>query len=80
MKTLIIVESPNKAKAVARYAREVLPGTVTARACLGYLRDLPKGRLGVDVKNGFRPDYQVMPNRCGGYFTRPFKILTSGSA
>ncbi len=63
MKTLIIVESPNKAKAVARYAREVLDGSVTARACLGHLRDLPKGQLGVDVQNGFRPDYQVMSNR-----------------
>jgi DNA topoisomerase-1 len=32
-------------------------------ACLGHLRDLPKGKLGVDVAQGFRPDYQIMPNR-----------------
>ncbi|MCP4424777.1 MAG: DNA topoisomerase I, partial [Chloroflexi bacterium] len=63
MKTLIIVESPHKAKAVAQYARAVLPGQVTARACFGHLRDLPKGKLGVDVKRGFRPAYEVMPNR-----------------
>ncbi len=63
MKTLIIVESPNKTRAIARYAREVLPGSVTVRASLGHLRDLPKGRLGVDVQQGFQPDYQVMPSR-----------------
>ena len=63
MKTLIIVESPNKASAVARYVREVIPGEVTVRACLGHLRDLPPGKLAIDIENGFRPDYQVMPNR-----------------
>lgn len=63
MKTLIIVESPNKAKSVARYVREMLPGEVTVRACLGHLRDLPKDRLGVDVTQGFRPEYQIMSNR-----------------
>lgn len=63
MKTLIMVESPNKAQAVGRYAREVLAGSVTVRASLGHLRDLPQGRLGVAVKNGFRPDYQIMPHR-----------------
>jgi DNA topoisomerase-1 len=63
MKTLIMVESPHKTEAIARYAREVLPGTVTVRACLGHLRDLPPGRLGVDVANGFRPEYQVLMNR-----------------
>ena len=63
MNTLIIVESPHKTEAVARYTREVLPGNVTVRACLGHLRDLPPGQLGVDVANGFRPEYQVMGNR-----------------
>lgn len=63
MKTLLIVESPNKAQAVARYAREVLPGEVMGCACLGHLRDLPADKLGVDVERGFRPEYQVMPGR-----------------
>ena len=63
MKTLIIVESPNKTQAVERYAREVLSGEIVVRACLGHLRDLPVGKLGVDVDHGFRPEYQVMPSR-----------------
>lgn len=63
MHTLIIVESPNKARTVAQYARDVIPGTVTVRACLGHLRDLPEGDLRVDVQNGFKPDYAPIPNR-----------------
>lgn len=63
MHTLIIVESPNKARNVAQYARDVFPGTVTVRACLGHLRDLPEGDLRVDVQNGFKPDFSPMPNR-----------------
>ncbi|NUM48013.1 MAG: hypothetical protein HUU38_25185 [Anaerolineales bacterium] len=63
MHTLIIVESPNKARAVAQYAREILPGPVTVRACLGHLRDLLEGALHVDVQNGFKPDYALLPNR-----------------
>ncbi len=62
-RTLIIVESPNKAKAVSRYAREVLEGDVSVYACLGHLRDLPCEKLGVDVTRGFRPEYQVNPGR-----------------
>lgn len=62
MHTLIIVESPNKARAVAQYAGEVFPG-VTVRACLGHLRDLPDGDLRVDVQNGFKPSYALLPNR-----------------
>ena len=63
MHTLIIVESPNKAHAVAQYARGIFPGKATVRACLGHLRDLPKGDLHVDVQQGFRPAYSLMPNR-----------------
>ncbi len=63
MHTLIIVESPNKARIVAQYVRDIFPGTVTVRACLGHLRDLPKGDLHIDVQNGFKPNYTIMPNR-----------------
>jgi DNA topoisomerase-1 len=57
MKTLILVESPTKARTIARYAREVLEGPVVCRACLGHLRDLPDERLGVDIAQGFAPEY-----------------------
>jgi DNA topoisomerase-1 len=58
MKNLIIVESPTKARLVSRYAKPIL-GEVTTRACFGHLRDLPKGELGVDLENGFLPQYEV---------------------
>ncbi len=59
MRTLIIVESPAKAATVSRHAKEVLGGAVTCRACLGHLRDLPSGRMGIDVSRGFAPEYEV---------------------
>ena len=63
MKTLIIVESPVKARLVSRYARGVLGKDVTTRACFGHLRDLPEGELGVDVEHGFLPRYVIQPKR-----------------
>lgn len=62
MKTLIIVESPTKARLVSRYAKPVL-GDVQTRACFGHLRDLPKGELGIDVENGFLPNYVTSTGR-----------------
>ncbi|MCR5089058.1 MAG: type I DNA topoisomerase [Oscillospiraceae bacterium] len=52
-KELVIVESPSKAKTIEKY----LGGNYKVTASMGHLRDLPKSRLGVDVENGFRPDY-----------------------
>ncbi len=63
MKTLIIVESPTKARAVAQYVRGLFDSPATVMACLGHLRDLPEGALHVDVDQGFRPAYAVRPNR-----------------
>ncbi len=63
MKTLIIVESPHKAKAVAALARPAIKGAVLAWACLGHLRDLPEGELGVNVAGEFEPDYSIPKDR-----------------
>src|SRR5512145_143087 len=63
VKTLIIVESPNKAKSVAALARPAIQGTVFAWACLGHLRDLPEDELAVDVEAGFEPEYIIPKNR-----------------
>jgi DNA topoisomerase-1 len=58
---LIIVESPTKARSIAQYARGAFAGEdVVVRACLGHLRDLPSVRLGVDIKNGFVPEYEIL--------------------
>jgi DNA topoisomerase-1 len=51
--TLVIVESPAKAKTIEKY----LGGSYIVLASMGHLIDLPKSRLGVDVDNGFVPEY-----------------------
>ena len=53
--SLIIVESPSKARKIASY---VAPGT-EVMASVGHVRDLPTYRLGVEVSNGFTPHYEV---------------------
>ena len=52
-KELVIVESPSKAKTIEKY----LGSDYKVRASMGHLRDLPKNRLGVDLENGFQPEY-----------------------
>ncbi len=52
-KNLIIVESPAKAKTIERY----LGRDYKVAASMGHVRDLPKSKLGVDVEDGFEPQY-----------------------
>jgi len=54
-KNLVIVESPAKARTLSR----ILGTNYSLKASLGHVRDLPKSRLGVDVKNSFAPTYVV---------------------
>jgi DNA topoisomerase I len=54
-KTLVVVESPAKAKTIERY----LGPDYTVRASYGHIRDLPKSNLGVDVDRDFRVTYEV---------------------
>ncbi len=56
-KNLVIVESPAKAKTIKRY----LGRDFTVAPSVGHVVDLPKSRLGVDLKKGFEPEYQVIP-------------------
>ena len=63
MKTLIIVESPHKAKTVAALVRPLVKGSVQVWACLGHLRDLPPQELGVNVEGEFEPDYIIPKDR-----------------
>ena len=63
MHTLIIVESPYKARAVAQYARGIFPGETRVTACLGHLRDLPSEKLGVNLDAGFKPLYVQRKHR-----------------
>ena len=50
---LIIVESPSKAKTIAKY----LQGKYNVQASAGHIRDLPVHSLGVDVRNNYEPKY-----------------------
>ena len=52
-KTLLIVESPSKAKIIGKY----LGSKYKVIASVGHVRDLPKSRLGIDVANNFEPEY-----------------------
>jgi DNA topoisomerase-1 len=58
-KTLVVVESPVKAKTINRY----LGDEYIVKSSMGHLIDLPKSRLGVDVDNGFEPDYITIRGR-----------------
>lgn len=52
-KYLVIVESPAKAKTIKKY----LGQNYKIKASMGHIRDLPKSRMGVDIKNDFEPKY-----------------------
>ncbi len=52
---LIIVESPTKAKTIQRF----LPADFVVRSSFGHVRDLPKGKIGVDIEHNFEPQYVV---------------------
>jgi DNA topoisomerase-1 len=58
-KNLVIVESPAKAKTIARF----LGKDYEIKSSYGHIRDLPKKDLGVDIKKGFKPDYQVSQDK-----------------
>ncbi|WP_274361494.1 type I DNA topoisomerase [Paenibacillus thermotolerans] len=51
--TLVIVESPAKAKTIGKY----LGSKYIVRASMGHIRDLPKSQIGVEVESGFTPKY-----------------------
>ncbi len=53
--TLVIVESPAKAKTIGKY----LGRGYTVKASMGHVRDLPKSRMGVHTDDSFTPDYLV---------------------
>ncbi len=54
-KNLVIVESPAKAKTLAK----ILGEKYLLQASLGHIRDLPRSRLGVDIEHDFKPKYVV---------------------
>ena len=58
-KSLLIVESPTKARTLNRY----LGDRFDIRASVGHIKDLPENELGIDINNGFEPDYKVIKGK-----------------
>ena len=58
-RTLVIVESPAKARTIGG----ILGRDYSVRASMGHVRDLPRKTMGIDVENGFRPQYVTAPRK-----------------
>ncbi|MGB8952209.1 MAG: type I DNA topoisomerase [Candidatus Aminicenantales bacterium] len=58
-KSLVIVESPAKAKTINRY----LGPDYIVMASMGHVRDLPRSKLGVDIAKDFKPHYVIIPEK-----------------
>ena len=57
--SLVIVESPAKAKTIGKY----LGRGYRVKATVGHLRDLPEKKLGIDIDNGFEPEYVTIAGK-----------------
>ena len=58
-KSLIIVESPSKARTITKY----LGKKYNVIASVGHVKDLPASKLGVDIENNFEPQYEIVAKR-----------------
>ena len=58
-KNLVIVESPAKAKTIGGF----LGDDYEIKSSYGHVMDLPKKGLGVDIKNKFKPQYEISPDK-----------------
>src|SRR6476660_7358983 len=57
--SLVIVESPAKAKTIGKY----LGRGYRVKATIGHVRDLPEKKIGIDIENGFEPEYVTIPGK-----------------
>src|SRR5262249_13390500 len=57
-KTLVVVESPAKAKTIKKY----LGASYEVLASKGHVKDLPK-KMGIDIENGFQETYEIIPGK-----------------
>jgi DNA topoisomerase-1 len=73
MKSLVIVESPAKAKTIAKY----LGSGFEVRASVGHIADLPSKGLAVDVDNGFKPTYELTER--GAQVVRELRAALKGA-
>jgi DNA topoisomerase-1 len=59
MKTVIVVESPAKAKKISSFFKD---GTIVTSS-FGHIIDLPKDKISIDIENNFKPTYKTMPGK-----------------
>ncbi len=57
--SLVVVESPAKAKTIKKY----LGRSFDVLASVGHVKDLPKSKMGVDIEKGFKPEYDVIKGK-----------------
>jgi DNA topoisomerase-1 len=72
-KTLVIVESPAKAKSISKF----LGSRYSVKASMGHLRDLPKSQLGVDLEHEFEPKYIAIRGR--GDLIKALRLAAKGA-
>jgi DNA topoisomerase-1 len=58
-KPLVIVESPAKVRTIKKY----LGNTYNVAATVGHIKDLPQRAMGIDVDDGFTPEYTTIPGK-----------------
>ncbi|OGL40150.1 MAG: DNA topoisomerase I [Candidatus Schekmanbacteria bacterium GWA2_38_11] len=58
-KSLVIVESPAKAKTI----NKLIGSSYTVKASVGHIKDLPKSKIGVEIENDFKPHYVVIKGK-----------------
>ena len=59
MKSLVIVESPAKAKTISK----ILGKDFDVKASVGHIKDLPKKEMGIDIDHDFQPKFIVIPGK-----------------
>lgn len=62
-KSLVIVESPAKAKTIEKYLDEIEKGKFIVKSSIGHIRDLAKKDMSIDIDNGFEPKYEISPDK-----------------
>jgi DNA topoisomerase-1 len=58
-KPLVVVESPTKVRTVSKY----LGKHYNVAATVGHIKDLPDKGMGIDIENGFKPEYKTIPGK-----------------
>jgi len=59
MKSLVIVESPAKAKTISK----ILGKDFDVKASVGHVKDLPVKEMGIDIENNFEPNFIIIPGK-----------------